>query len=74
MPRILGIDVPNDKQVRVALTYIHGIGQTVSDRLLNSVGIAPDLKAKELSDEELARIADEALYRAKEAGRNTVSE
>jgi small subunit ribosomal protein S13 len=58
MPRLLGIDIPNDKQVRIALTYIHGIGQRVSDRLLDSVGITPSVKARDLSDEELARISD----------------
>jgi small subunit ribosomal protein S13 len=58
MPRILGIDIPNDKQVRVALTYVYGIGQHSSDRLLESVGIKPSLRAKDLSEEELARIAD----------------
>ena len=58
MPRILGIDIPNDKKIRTSLTYIHGIGQTTSDKLLGQVAIEPQTKAKDLSDEELARIAD----------------
>jgi small subunit ribosomal protein S13 len=56
MPRIAGIDVPNDKQVWVSLTYIHGIGPHLSRQILKEAQIAEDLKAKELSDDELSRI------------------
>ncbi len=58
MPRILGIDIPNDKQAHVALTYIYGIGHHTSKSMLGSIGIAENVRAKDLSDEELARIAD----------------
>ena len=58
MPRILGIDIPNEKKVRISLRAVHGVGATTSSKLLAAVGIDPDLKAKDLSDEELARIAD----------------
>ena len=57
MPRIAGVDVPADKQVYVSLTYIHGIGQTLSRELLKKVGIEPTVKAKDLTEEELSRIA-----------------
>jgi len=56
MPRIAGIDVPNDKQICVSLTYIHGIGPYLSRQILKEAQIAEDLKAKELSDDELSRI------------------
>ena len=58
MPRIVGIDIPNDKQVRIALTYIHGVGHTTAARLLQDVGIDGAVKARDLSDEELGRIAE----------------
>ena len=57
MPRIVGIDVPADKRVEVALTYIYGIGLHTSRRILQSSGINPDMRSKDLSPEEVARIA-----------------
>ncbi|MAE76746.1 MAG: 30S ribosomal protein S13 [Planctomycetes bacterium] len=57
MPRILGVDVPNDKAVWVALTYVYGIGTTSSDKILNDLGINRTTRARDLSEEELARIA-----------------
>lgn len=58
MPRILGTDIPNDKKIKTSLTYIHGIGDSTASRLLQSVQIRPDVRAKDLSEEELARIAE----------------
>ncbi|MBN1766055.1 MAG: 30S ribosomal protein S13 [Sedimentisphaerales bacterium] len=57
MPRIAGIDVPNDKQVWVALTYIHGIGPHLSKQILKEAQINDTIKAKELTDDELSRIS-----------------
>jgi len=57
MPRIVGVDVPNDKQVLYALTYIHGIGKFVSGRILKEAGIDPVLKAGKLSEGEVAAIS-----------------
>lgn len=57
MPRILGVDVPNDKQVWVALTYIYGVGQTSSKKALDELGIDPATKARDLPEQDLARIA-----------------
>ncbi len=57
MPRILGVDIPNDKVAWVALTYIYGIGPATASKILKDLGINRDLRAKELSDEELAKIA-----------------
>ena len=57
MPRIVGVDVPNDKRTLVALTYIQGIGRTTSDKILKEVGIDPGKRAGELTGEELTKIA-----------------
>jgi small subunit ribosomal protein S13 len=56
MPRIAGIDIPNDKPVWVSLTYIYGVGPTNSRQILKEAGIEPQRRAKELTEEELARI------------------
>lgn len=57
MPRILGVDVPNDKVAWVALTYIYGIGPTASHKILGELGIQETTRARDLSEDELARIA-----------------
>jgi small subunit ribosomal protein S13 len=59
MPRIVGVDIPTDKVVWVALTYIYGIGRKSSLELLKAVGVNPQRRAKDLTDEELARITTE---------------
>lgn len=57
MPRILGVDVPNEKKIGVALTYIYGIGPTTARKIVEELGLQPDLRAKDLSDDDVARIA-----------------
>lgn len=57
MPRIVGVDIPKEKRIEVALTYIHGIGITSSLKILKAAGINPDTRAKDLSGEEISRIA-----------------
>jgi small subunit ribosomal protein S13 len=57
MPRILGVDIPNDKPTHVSLRYLEGIGPTLALRLCEQARIDPQRKAKELSDDELARLA-----------------
>lgn len=57
MPRIQGVDVPNDRPVRIALTYIYGIGLHRSDLICQQVGIDPALRARHLSEDEVARIS-----------------
>lgn len=56
MPRIIGVDIPKDKRVEVALTYIHGIGRVVSGEILKKSGINPDTRARDLTEEEISRI------------------
>ena len=59
MPRIAGVDIPNEKAVWVGLTYIFGIGPSFSRHILDKVGISPNVKARDLSEEEVARINSE---------------
>lgn len=57
MARISGIDLPKEKRIEVALTYIYGIGVPTSTKILKAAGINPDTKAKDLKEEEVSRIA-----------------
>jgi small subunit ribosomal protein S13 len=57
MPRIVGVDLPNEKRVDVALRYIYGIGPHIAAKVLAELSIRPDLRAKDLSDDDVARIA-----------------
>jgi small subunit ribosomal protein S13 len=56
MPRIAGVDIPNDKPIWVSLCYIYGVGPTNSRVILKEAGIEPQRRAKELTEDELARI------------------
>jgi small subunit ribosomal protein S13 len=56
--RISGVDIPNDKRIEVALTYIYGIGLTRSQSILSGTGINPDTRARELTDDEVIKIRD----------------
>ena len=58
MARISGVDIPNDKRVEIALTYIYGIGLTRSKAILAETGINPDTRARDLTDEDVLRIRD----------------
>lgn len=57
MPRLIGVDIPGEKRIEVALTYIYGIGRTTSKEILKATGISPDARASELSEDDLSRIA-----------------
>jgi small subunit ribosomal protein S13 len=59
MPRIQGIDLPNDKRVVIALTYIFGIGRTKSKKILETVGIDENVKVRDLTEDEINRISNE---------------
>ena len=56
MPRIVGIDIPNDKSIWISLTYIHGIGRYISQQILKEAKIEPTTKASKLTEDELSRI------------------
>ncbi len=57
MPRILGVDIPNDKPTHVSLRYIYGIGPSLALKLCEQAHVDPQRRAKELSDDDLARLA-----------------
>ena len=59
MARIAGVDIPNNKRVEIALTYIYGIGRKSSNDILARTGIDPDKRAKDLTEEEIAKLRDE---------------
>ncbi len=58
MARLVGVDLPRDKRVEIALTYIFGIGRTRSHELLAATGISPDMRVHDLGDEELVKLRD----------------
>lgn len=58
MARIVGVDLPREKRVEIGLTYIYGIGINSSRRILSEAGISVDTRVRDLTDEEVAKIAD----------------
>ena len=65
MARLVGVDLPRDKRLEVALTYIYGIGRTRALETLKATDVSPDLRVKDLGDEELVKLRDwiEANYK-----------
>ncbi len=59
MARIAGVDLPNDKRVEIALTYIYGIGNTSASEIITNTGINPDTRVKDLTEDEVAKIRDQ---------------
>jgi small subunit ribosomal protein S13 len=64
MARLVGVDLPRDKRLEVALTYIFGIGRTRAHETLDATGVSPDMRVHELGDDELVKLRDyiEANY------------
>ena len=58
MARIAGVDLPRDKRIEIALTYIYGIGLTTSKKLLAKSGINPDTRARDLTEDEVVKLRD----------------
>src|SRR5262245_18435967 len=58
MARLVGVDLPRDKRVEVALSYIFGIGRTRSHETLAATGVSPDMRVHELGDDELVKLRD----------------
>jgi small subunit ribosomal protein S13 len=58
MARLAGVDLPREKRLEIALTYIYGIGRTRSHDTLNGTGVSPDVRVKDLSDEDLVKLRD----------------
>ena len=59
MARIAGVDIPNNKRIEIALTYIYGIGRKSANDILAATGINPDTRAKDLTDDEVSKLRDE---------------
>ena len=59
MARIAGVDIPNQKRVEIALTYIYGIGRKSANDILVKTGIDPDTRAKDLTEEDTAKLREE---------------
>ena len=58
MARISGVDLPRDKRIEIALTYVYGIGRTSATKIVEATGINPDTRVRDLTDEEEARIRE----------------
>ena len=56
MARIAGVDLPNDKRIEIGLTYIYGIGRTTACEILDKAGVDPDVRVKDLTEEEAGKI------------------
>ena len=59
MARIAGVDIPNNKRIEIALTYIYGIGRKSANDILTATGINPDTRAKDLTEDETAKLREE---------------
>ncbi|MDO5417374.1 MAG: 30S ribosomal protein S13 [Lachnospiraceae bacterium] len=58
MARIAGVDLPREKRVEIGLTYIYGIGRTSANRILADAGVNPDTRVKDLTDDEVKKLAE----------------
>ena len=58
MARIAGIDLPREKRIEIGLTYIYGIGRTSANKILAQAGISPDVRVKDLSEEDAAKLRE----------------
>ena len=58
MARIAGVDLPKNKRVEIGLTYIYGIGQSTATKILADTGVNPDVRLKDLSEEDVAKLRD----------------
>ena len=63
MARIAGINIPTDKRVEVGLTYVHGIGRSTANEILKKVGVDPDTKVKDLTEDETVKLREEVEAR-----------
>jgi small subunit ribosomal protein S13 len=68
MARLMGVDLPRDKRMEIALTYIYGIGRTRAAALLVATGISPDLRSKDLTEGDLRREVQADIRRKMEIG------
>jgi len=57
MPRLLGVDIPNNRPIVISLTYLYGVGPQISRELCRKAGVQPEVRAKDLKEDELAKLA-----------------
>jgi small subunit ribosomal protein S13 len=76
MPRIVGVDIPNEKRVLIALTYIYGIGRHRAEEVLKKAGINESVRTRDLTDDELSRINSiiETTYETEGQLRRSISQ
>lgn len=58
MARIAGVDLPKNKRIEIALTYIYGIGRSTAQKILDQAGVSYDIRTKDLTDEQISKIRD----------------
>lgn len=58
MARIAGVDLPREKRIEIGLTYIYGIGQTAAKNILTATGVNPDVRVKDISEDDLAKLRE----------------
>lgn len=58
MARIAGVDLPREKRVEIALTYIYGIGRNIADEIIEATGVNPDTRVKDLTEEDIGKLRD----------------
>ena len=56
MPRVAGVDIPNDKKVPYSLSYIHGLGEYLGRLICREIGVSPEIKAKDLNEDQISKI------------------
>ena len=58
MARIAGVDLPREKRIEIGLTYVYGIGRKTADKILAETGVNPDVRVKDISEEDVAKLRD----------------
>jgi small subunit ribosomal protein S13 len=56
MPRVIGIDIPDNKRLEVSLTYLYGVGRELSNQIIEKLGLNKDMRARELTEDQIARL------------------
>ncbi len=56
MPRVIGIDIPDNKRLEISLTYVFGVGRTLSNQIIEKLGLNKDMRARELNEDQIARL------------------
>lgn len=56
MPRVIGVDIPDNKRLEISLTYIYGVGRALSNEIIAKLGLNPDMRARELTEDDISRL------------------